>query len=210
MALNDEPLLAGESPLHCGSVYHLVRVTGLGSDYVLPLYELSMRVGEKSGRFFPRMTALASYLNCHPNQLYNAARLLVKCGFWVRLTNVRGKAVDYRPLSHKDWVVEHGKTGCCVKAEMPWDDEEQDPLGKALYGVTGGANFYPNVLKGWRNKSGLTDAQIIDRAKQFMGTPDATMKSVDPQRVVDPKKFFSHKKDPAFRKRLGAFICKEA
>ena len=67
----------------------------------------------------------------------------------------------------------------------------------------------PELLKGWRNKSGLTDEQIIERAKQYMNTPESTLKSVDPQRVVDPKKFFGHKKDGAFRKRLGAFICKE-
>ena len=90
---------------------------------------------------------------------------------------------------------------------MPWDDEEQDPLGPALYGVTGGASFFKNVLDGWRAQSGLSDQQIVARAKEFMETAEASIKSVQPGRLVDPKKFFGHKKDAAFRKRLGAFIC---
>jgi hypothetical protein len=52
MSISNEALLGGESRLHCGSVYHLVRLTGLGSDLVLPLYDVSMRVAYKSGDFF--------------------------------------------------------------------------------------------------------------------------------------------------------------
>lgn len=145
--LNNEPLLEGESRLYCGAVYHLVRLRGKGSDYVLPLYDLSMRVAAKSGRFFPRMTEIASYLDCGRNQLYNAAELLVDSDWWEKLTAVRGKAVEYRPLRHEDWVTACGDEYCCKKATMPWDGEEQDPLGKALFGVTGGAQFFPQVLK---------------------------------------------------------------
>lgn len=212
--LNNEPLVDGDSRFFCSSVYHLVRLTGLGSDYVLPLYEISMRVGYKSGRFFPRMTELAPYLNCHQNQLYNAARLLVESGFWIKVTDVRGKAVEYHPLDHHDWCFENlekAEATCCKKLTMPWDEEEQDPLAKALYGATGGCIFYPNVLKGWRAKSGLTDDAIVERAKQFMETPESSIKSVDNSRQIgDPAKYFGHKKGPAFRRRLGAFICSAA
>jgi hypothetical protein len=207
MSLNNEPLLEGESRFHCGAVYHLVRVKGLGSDFVFPLYDLSMRIAHDSGRFFPRMTELEPYLDCDRNQLYNAAARLVEAGFWVVLQKVRGKAAEYRPLSHEDWVATHGDAACCKKAAMPWDDEEQDPLGKALFGVTGGAQFFPQVLQGWRKKSGLPDEQIVARAKEFMETTGATLKSAQPGRLIDEQKFFGHRKDAAFRKRLGEFIC---
>lgn len=207
--LNNEPLLEGESHLYCSSVYHIVRLTGLGSDYVLPLYDLSMRVGHESGRFFARMTEIAPYLSCGRNQLYNAATRLVECGFWTVLAEVPGKAVEYRPLSHEEWVTAHSDATCCKKAAMPWDGEEQDPLGKQLYAVTGGATFYPQVLKGWRSKAGVPDDVIIARAKEFMETKEAGTMSVDlSTRLLDKDKYFGHKKDAAFRRRLGAFICR--
>ena len=130
--LDNEPLLEGESRLYCSSVYHLVRLNGLGSDYVLPLYDLSMRVGHESGRFFARMTEIAPYLSCGRNQLYNAAARLVESGFWECLVEMRGKATEYRPLSHEDWVTAHSDAVCCKKAAMPWDGEEQDPRQATL------------------------------------------------------------------------------
>jgi hypothetical protein len=201
--LTNEKLLAGEERLHCNAVYHRVRCRGGGSDYVLPLYDLSMRVGYKSGRFFVRMTELASYLNCHRNQLYLAAGLLEGSGFWVVQSHVRGKAVEYRPLSHEDWVATCGDGKCCKKAAMPWDGEEQDPLGKALYGVTGGCQFFPNVLKGWRENSGLTDEQILERAEEFMSTADAQKRHIE----GDITARLSHQKGPTFRRQLGCYIC---
>jgi hypothetical protein len=206
--LTNERLLVNEERLHCNAVYHLVRCHGAGSDYVLPLYDLSMIVGGKSGRFFPRLTELASYLNCHRNQLYLAADLLWKSGFWEVLSEVRGKPVEYRPLSHQDWVKVHlseAEATCCMKAAMPWDGEEQDPLAPLLYGVTGGAQFYPNVLKGWRDKSGLTDEQILERAKEFMQSEEAQKRTVSYNDRIGPK--FSHVKGKTFRRRLGYYIC---
>jgi hypothetical protein len=190
MSLSNELLLEGESRLHCGSVYHLVRLTGLGSDLVLPLYDVSMRVGYKSGDFFARMTESAPYFNCHRNQLLNAAARLVESGFWVKLTEVRGKAVHYRPLSHEDWIAAHGETACCKKAVMPWDEEGKDPLGPALYGVTGGVEFFPQVLAGWRSKAGVPDEVLVERAKKFM----------EQAGPASPR-------SKTFRKELGAFIC---
>jgi len=191
MTLNNESLLEGESRLYCSAVYHLVRLRGSGSDFVLPLYDLSVRVGGESGRFFARMTEISPYLACNRNQLYGAAKLLRTAGFWEVLSEMRGKAVQYKPLKHPDWVAAHGDSTCCKKAIMPWDAEKQDPLGKTLYGVTGGTIFYPQVLKGWRDKSQLTDEEIILRANEFMETNEAHM----------------NLKGPVFRKRLGAFLC---
>jgi hypothetical protein len=192
MSLNNEVLLEGESRLHCGSVYHLIRLTGLGSDLVLPLYDVSMRVAYKSGDFFIRMSGDAeSYFSCHRNQLYNAAARLVESGFWSVLRQERGKAVHYHPLSHEDWVSVHGDAACCKKAVMPWDEEGKDPLGPALYGVTGGAEFFPQVLAGWRSKAGVPDEVLVERAKKFMEQAGA----VNPQ-------------SRTFRKALGAFLCK--
>lgn len=204
--LTNEPLSPDEQCLHCNSVYHLVRLHGPGSDLVLPLYELSMIVGGESGRFFPRMTELSSYLNCHRNQLYLAADLLSESGFWEVLSEVRGKAVEYRPLNHHDWAIAHldkAEATCCVKAAMPWDNEEQDPLAPQLFGITGGARFYPNILKGWR-ALGLTDNQIVERAKEFMLTADAQKKTVNHADRVGGK--FSCVKDRTFRRRLGHYI----
>jgi hypothetical protein len=106
--LTNEKLIVGEERLHCNAVYHLMRLQGKGSDYALPLYDPSMIVAGKSGRFFPRMTEIASRLSCHRNQLYLAADLLVQSGFWEVLSEVRGKAVEYRPLFHEECFGLHG------------------------------------------------------------------------------------------------------
>jgi hypothetical protein len=202
---NEKPL--EDSPLHCGSVYHLVRLTGNGSDYVLPLYDLSMRVAANSGRFFPRMTALAPYLKCDRARLSEAAKLLVGSGFWVVIEKVLGKAVQYRPLGHEDWVAvdpARAERECCTKMAMPWDGEEQDQLGKALHGATGGVKFFPNVLAGFRN-TGLTDEEIVVHTKQFMESP-AYAHTHDREHLSSRLR---HDRDKAFRKALGAAL-KEA
>jgi hypothetical protein len=181
-----------DSRLHCSSVFHLVRMRGPGKDYVLPLYELSMRVAGQSGRFFPRLTDIALYLDCHRNQLYRAAELLRAASWWEVVGKSLGKAVEYHPLSHDEWVAAYGDALCCKKLTMPWAEEPQDQLGKDLYAVTGGMTFFPSIIKGWRSQSGMTDEQIVERAKKFMQT--------NPERVAG--------KPARFRKQLGEFIRK--
>jgi len=204
-----------DSLFHCGSVYHLVRISGRGSSYIFPLYDMSMRIGYASGRFFPRMTELSEYLNCHPKLLYCAADKLVASGFWKVLTAVRGKAVEYKPISHEDWVknaydqIQPGCTSraeleCCQKAHMPWDDEEQDQLGKDLYAVTGGVKFFPNVLKGWR-RLGLDDREIVEAAKHFMELPNTAAHTRDRENLSDR---LLQTKGRAFRNALGDHLRK--
>lgn len=203
----NEPLSKDDVRFYCGSIYHLMRLSGRGADAVLPLYELSIRVGYKSGRFFARMTEIAIYLNCGRMNLYSSADLLVGSGFWKVLTATPGKAVEYKPISHEDWVAENparSEVECCKKLHMPWDDEEQDPLGKALYGVTGGTTFFPNVLKGWRG-IGLTDDQIIDATKRFMESP-AVAHTHDRENLSNR---LPQTKGRAFRRQLGDFLRKE-
>lgn len=200
-----EPL--EDAILHCGSVYHIARLKGKGKDYALSLYELSMRVAYKTGRFRPRMTALALYLDCHRNQLYNAAALLVGSGFWVVVEEVLGTATHYRPLDHKDWVAAdfaRAEATCCKKMEMPWDGEEQDQLAQQLYGITGGVKFYTNQLTGMRNH-GLSDAEICEHTKAFMGSP-AYAHTHDRANLSNRLPVV---RDKAFRTALAAFI-KEA
>jgi hypothetical protein len=179
-----------DSRLHCSSVFHLVRLKGHGSAFVLPLYDLSMRVAGQSGRFFPRLTEIALYLDCNRNQLYEAARLLRDNGWWEVLSQSLGKASDYHPLGHDEWAEVNGDALCCKKMTMPWDEEPHDKLGKELYAVTGGIKFFPQILQGWR-KFG-TDEQLVERAKKFMET--------NPERTAG--------KPARFRKQLGDFIRK--
>jgi hypothetical protein len=131
------------------------------------------------------------------------------------LTAVRGKAVEYKPLSHDDWVTNayaemkpgcssRADAECCQKAHMPWDDEEQDQLGKDLYAVTGGVKFFPNVLEGWR-RLGLNDREIVEAAKHFMELPNTAAHTHDQTSRISPR---CQAKVKAFRHAFGDHLRK--
>jgi hypothetical protein len=201
--MSDKPL--DDSPLLCGEVYHLMRMAGDGSDYVLPLYQVSARVAHESGRFFLNKKRAAPYFACHRNQLSNAAGLLVRSGFWTVLESIPGRAVQYHPLNHEEWLAADPARAaqCCKKLEMPWDGEEQDPLGKALFGATGGVKFYPNVLTGWRNL-GLSDEKIVACAKEFMASSEYAHTHDRDGRLLSSR--LRHTRGKAFRKAFGAAL----
>jgi hypothetical protein len=155
-----------EMALECGSEYHMARFSGPGATLAPLLYSVSMRVGGKSGDFFPSLKKMGRYLNVTDDDaLYGAASLLEASGFWERIEAPLGKPVKYRPVPHSEWELNH--PGFCTrKTEFPFrDDDTLAKLGTALYGVLG-EEFFPNVLKGWR-KFG-TDEQLVEYAKEFL------------------------------------------
>jgi hypothetical protein len=189
--LANEPILDGDSPLHCSTEWHLVRLKGKGARLAPLIYSVSLRLTGESERFTCSMRRLSPYFNAHEQELYAAARLLVGAGFWVVLEEGLGKPTQYRPVLHRQWAERHPNQ-CCEKFVM-FGAEDGDPLGPRLFGVTGGKEFYPNVLAGYRKKSGLTDDAIVERANVFMGTEEARRSA--------------RGKGPAFRKALGSFLC---
>jgi len=162
----NEPILPDDSLLYCSAVWHLIRLKGKGSALAFPLYDRACALASKSGRFHLSLTRLAPYFNVDRRALYSAADLLRQSGFFIETDYGCGEPSHYHPVTHEEWAEKHpGK--CCEKLVMPWDGEDGDPLGRQLYGITG-LTFYPQILKGWRNKSGLTDEQIVERTKIFM------------------------------------------
>jgi hypothetical protein len=199
MSLPNEPRVEGDERLHCSHIYHFARIRGKGSDYVFPLYELSAKIAHESRRFFPSLSRMATYLDCHQNQLYNAAKLLVGAGWWTVLETKLGKPVQYSFLKHDEWVAANPRRAekeCCKKLTMPWDDEPQVAFGKKLYGVTGGCEFFPSIIKGWLKVAaevGASEEQMLDRAAAFMLTPDGATNSAG-------------RKGSGWRKRLGSYM----
>jgi len=192
-----------DSHYHCNTIYHLARITGHGSEYVLPLYDESRIISGDSGRFFASMVKLAEFLNCERRVLYPAADLLCKSGFWEVLSEIPGKTVQYKSYGHEEWSLKHperAEAECCKKLHMPWDDEEQDPLGTALFGITGGVTYFPTVLTGWRKYG--SDEFIKETMKLFMES-DAVKHTHDRENLSSR---LPHTKSRAFRKKFGEFL----
>jgi hypothetical protein len=165
--LNNESLHPDDSVLHCSAVWHLRRLTGRSAYLTIPLYERSMAVAHASGNFFVSLRKAAPYFNCHENELYRAAHLLLDAEWWTTDDGKPqlGRPVRYHPHAHDLWAESHPGT-CCKKLDMPWNGG--DLLGQQLYAVTGGQQFFEKQIDGFRKKSGRTDAELLERAKQFV------------------------------------------
>lgn len=163
MTSQNEPVY---STLHCSVVYHITQFKGRGSAIAFALYDRCCAVGYKSDKAFLNIkTVLAPYLHCHPNELFAAAALLEDAGWLIAESRKPGSPTQYRPISHDEWVAAHSSESC-VRTYAP-DYWQQDPLGKAFYGITGGIKVGgPNVLAGWR-KLFAQDELIIIHAKKY-------------------------------------------
>ena len=172
--LNNEPLHAEDSILHCSAGWHFARMTGKGSTLAFMLYERSCAVAgtRPDSRFFVTIKNLAPYFAVHRNRLLDAAHLVVESGFWVLVEGRRGHACVYRPLRHGkpdniegSWLETHPDC-CCNKLVMPWANEEHDPLARELWKITQGMDWRPNVVKGLRKYG--EDEDIIELAEYAM------------------------------------------
>ena len=153
-----------DSPIECSAEYHFARFTGDGATIAPLIYQIAFRLAKKSETFNLSAKKLAAYLDVNAEYVYKALRLLVDAGFLRRIEKKAGRPTLYRPISHRDWQPEHPNC-CTAMIKLPYS--EGDQLGRQLHGILGGETFFPNVLTGFR-KSGLSDAEICDHAKQFL------------------------------------------
>src|SRR5271157_528197 len=126
------------------------------------LYSASLHVAGDTGNFEVSGLKLAKYFKVKPRNIYAAAELLVASGFWVPTEVSKGKPTKYRPVGHKDWAEKHPGF-CTKKVEHLFADE--DELGRKL--GCGIGKLLPNAVKTFR-RTGATDDQILEAAKQFM------------------------------------------
>lgn len=154
------------SKLHCRPAYHITQLTGKGSAIAFALYDLHCALGYKTHKSFLNLkTDVAPYLHRHRTELGAANALLEKAGWLIAESHKNGSPTQYRPISHDHYVSSHGSESC-VQTCAP-DYWQHDPLGKALYGFTGGIKVGgPNVLAGWR-KLFAQDELIIMHLEKY-------------------------------------------
>jgi len=149
--------------------------------------------------FYASVPHLAAYFNTTQATVRAAIHHLCNIGFFRVLYNSsRGGdgPVSYRPLTHGEWEIKYGPGGslkppplstkypeaikCVTKLEMPWQDEDMDPLGLALHRVSGGRfDPYKNLIKGIRKaatKIGLDDESILVHFEAFVAQERPTGK----------------------------------
>jgi hypothetical protein len=91
---------------------------------------------------------------------------LVRHGFFVKLKEVPGSSVSYRPVPHKEW--EGKNPNCCLKKdENPWANEDKDALAVWLFAASDRTmKCFPNFMRGMR-KLGHSDARLREHFVVF-------------------------------------------
>jgi hypothetical protein len=160
-----------ESRLHCSAEWHLAKLkTGVAGI----IYSHSMKISSKSENYFCSIPQMAEYLEKDDRTIGNAFNELEAAGFFQRVREEPGKAVNYRPVRHKEWAERHPDK-CIKKSEIP-RSAERDPLGKTLTAACGqeiNSFFFPHVLSGLR-KTKFTDEQIVAEFRVFLDQESET------------------------------------
>lgn len=156
------------STLRCKAAYHISQLKGAGEESTFLLYDICCALAHETHKAFPSMRGLAPYLHRDEDVLCRSAKLLVNAG-WLRVESRKnGSPTIYAPVSHDEFVAVNG-AGSCVQTYSP-DYWLQDPLGKQIYGLTGGIKIGgPNVLAGWR-KLFSRDEIIFMHAEHYLKT----------------------------------------
>jgi len=161
------------SHYHCTSEWHFAQLSGKGAYHASLLYTFSLRLSKNSRTFFCSVPRLADYFGVDERTIRKAIKQLVKLHFWEVLGGQHGGehyATRYRPLMHREWIERYGTANCVHRLDMPWKDEELDPLGREMYALSGGRfTPYVNFVKGIRN-TGHSDAAILEYFAQFVVT----------------------------------------
>ena len=158
---------ANNSYFHCTSERHFAHLKGHGAHHASLLYTFSLRLAGKKRTFFCSVPRLADYFGVDERTIRHAIHHLKYTGFFELLRNERGGdgAVVYKPLYHGERIEKFGAGQCVQKLDMPWQGEEMEPLGQALYAASGGRfKPYKNLAIGIRNaanRAGLTDAAVL-------------------------------------------------
>jgi hypothetical protein len=145
------------------------------STYALAVYNLALKISNKSGRFYCSALGLAEYFGCNEKSIRRAYKELVKVGFFRLIDHPVFEPSVYQPVDHKSWAEKH-PGNCVTKREFPWS-RETDRLGQALWSVSGGqAPFMNHQIKALK-KLGFSDEEIISEFKAFWSSHRHSMKA---------------------------------
>jgi hypothetical protein len=161
--MKKSPSITSSFRLRCSAEWHLAR---FGNSLACPIYNLAMHLAFRSGRLVLSVRTLAEYFHADYDTVARAIRKLEREGLFVRLRSEPGRPVAYRPVAHDVWKVTHPER-CLEKVEMPWSEEQKDPLAIRLFAASDGTMpCYPNFLKGARN-TGHSDDAIVAHFEAF-------------------------------------------
>src|SRR5580704_1006795 len=71
-----------DSPIRCNAEWHFSRFNGAGKTVAPLLYQVSFHLAKNTGSFHLKVAKSAKFLNTKPDNIYEAAHLLVASGFW--------------------------------------------------------------------------------------------------------------------------------
>jgi hypothetical protein len=147
----------------CSAEWHLSRS---GSMHAAVIYGFALKLSNSSGRFNVSIHKLADYFDADPRYIRKAIHKLVRAGFFVKLKEVPGSAVAYRPVPHAEWARKNPDS-CLVKVAMPWENEKKDQLAVWLFAASDGTmKCFPNFMVGMR-KLGHSDAAVREHFEAF-------------------------------------------
>jgi len=159
----------------CTAEWHLSRL----NKYAALVYAHALHVTSKARRngqppkYFPALTKIAAYYGADLRSIRKAVRELVKSGFFVKLKELPGKPISYRPVEHKEWAGRFPNR-CLVKLEQAWSDIEKDDLVIRLHAASAGRLILrTNFVKGMRN-TGLSDGEIETQWNVFDTAENST------------------------------------
>jgi hypothetical protein len=131
---------------YCSAEWHFARFHGDGSELCAALYNMALHIAGEGGVFFFSVPNLARYFDTSTHRVREALHLLADSQFFELPPKIRkGETVRYRPVTHKTWSERHPGM-CCRKESLP-DYMQGDPLGRVLWGISGGKmKFFPEWL----------------------------------------------------------------
>jgi len=136
------------SDLLCSAEWHLSRS---GVLFAAVIYGFALKISNKTGRFYVSIPRLAEYFAADDRAIRKAIHKLERFGFFVKLKEVPGKSVSYRPVPHDEWARKN-PNACLEKLATPWDDEKKDELAIWLHAASDGTmKCFPNFMRGMRN-----------------------------------------------------------
>lgn len=154
----------------CSSEWHLSRSN---SFFAAVIYGFALKItkpivpapgskpdpnADQKRRFFVSIPSMAEYFGADERTVRRTVHKLEREGFFVKLKEVPGESVSYRPVLHKEWA--HKNPKCCLDyEEMPWADEAKDELAIWLFTASDGSmKCFPNFMRGLRKLGHSDDA----------------------------------------------------
>jgi hypothetical protein len=150
------------SDYYCTAEWH---VTKMKSTWALAVYELALKISEKSGRFFCSAVSLANYFGCNEKSIRRACKQLAEAGFFELTDQAFFEPNVYKPVRHKSWAEKH-PGHCVTKLEFPWSGE-CNRLGQALWRASGGQARLGTYQVRFLERLGLSGEEIVSDFAAF-------------------------------------------